>query len=94
MSVVLFRDVQQTRVSLIEDCVHGLGVTTKGPTDHSSNDKTNVLQAAFDLACNELCIGETDELSRERVASMMLAFAKYGRLDVEKLKTFAVQQFQ
>ena len=66
----------------------------KPPTGHSGNDKSNVLQAAFDLACKELCISKTDEVSRERVASMMLAFAKYGRLDVEKLKAFAVQQFQ
>ena len=45
------------------------------------------------LACKELCISKTDQVSRERVASMIMAFAKYGPIDVEKLKTFAVQQF-
>ena len=60
---------------------------------HSDNDQAKLLQAAFDLACNELCISKTDTESRERVASMMRAFAKHGRLDVEKLKAFAVQQF-
>ena len=65
----------------------------KVPDCHSDNDRTIVLQTAFDQACEELCIGKTDAVSRERVASMMRAFAKYGHLDVEKLKTFAVQQF-
>ena len=70
-----------------------MGVPMKSPTDRYDNEKMNVLQASFDLACKELCISKADEVSRERVASMMQAFAKYGRLDVEKLKTFAVQQF-
>ncbi len=66
----------------------------KVSTSHSDNDQTNVLQAAFNLACGELCISKTDTESRERVATMIRAFAKYGRLDVEKLKAFAVHNFK
>ena len=64
----------------------------KFPTGHDNN-QINVLQAAMKLACKELCISKTDQESRERVASMIMAFAKYGPIDVEKLKAFAVQQF-
>jgi hypothetical protein len=65
----------------------------KFPTGHYDNDQINVLQAAHNRACKELCISKTDQVSRERVASMMMAFAKYGHIDVEKLKTFAVRHF-
>ena len=61
----------------------------KFPTGHYDNDQINVLQAAHMLACKELCINKT----RARVTSMMIAFAKYGHIDVARLKTFAVQQF-
>ena len=60
---------------------------------HYDNNEINVLQTAMKLACNELCISKTDQESRERVASMMMAFAKHGHIDVEKLKSFAVNQF-
>ena len=60
---------------------------------HYDDNQVNVLHAAMKLACKELCISKTDQESRERVASMMMAFAKYGHIDVEKLKAFAVQQF-
>ena len=65
----------------------------KFPTGHYDNDQINVLQAAHMLACKELCINKTDQESRARVTSMMIAFAKYGHIDVEKLKNFAVRQF-
>ena len=55
----------------------------KFPTGHYDNDQINVLQAAHNRACKGLCISETDQVSRERVASMMMAFAKYGLFDVE-----------
>ena len=60
---------------------------------HYDDNQVNVLHAAMKLACKELCISKTDQESRERVASMMMAFAKYGHIDVEKLKAFAVHQF-
>ena len=59
----------------------------KFPTGHYDNDQINVLQAAHIPACKELCISKTDQVSRERVASMLMAFAKYGHIDVERLKT-------
>jgi hypothetical protein len=65
----------------------------KFPTGHYDNDQINVLQAAHNRACKELCISKTDQVSRERVASMVMAFAKYGHIDAEKLKNFAVRQF-
>jgi hypothetical protein len=60
---------------------------------HYDNIEINVLQTAMKLACKELCISKTDQESRERVASMMMAFAKHGHIDIEKLKSFAVNQF-
>ena len=65
----------------------------KFPTGHYDNDQINVLQAAHKQACKELCINKTDQVSRERVASMIMAFAKYGRIDLENLKNFAVRHF-
>ena len=65
----------------------------KFPTGHYDTDQINVLQAAHNLACKELCVGKTDQVSRERIASMMMAFAKYGHIDLENLKNFAVRQF-
>ena len=63
------------------------------PPDHYNDHQSSVLQVAHSVACKELCINETNCESRERVAAMMIAFAKYGHIEVEKLKTFAVQQF-
>ena len=65
----------------------------KSPTGHYDNDQINVLQAAHNLACEELCISKRDQESRDRVASMMMAFAKHGHIEVARLKAFAVQQF-
>jgi hypothetical protein len=65
----------------------------KFPIGHYDNDQINVLQTALDLACKELRIGRADHESRHRVASMMIAFAKHGSIEVEKLQAFAVQQF-
>ena len=65
----------------------------KFPPDHYDDYQTSVLQVAHSVACKELCINKTDNESRERVAAMMIAFAKDGHIEVEKLKAFAVQQF-
>lgn len=65
----------------------------KFPPDHYDDDQTSVLQVAHSVACKELCINKTDDESRERVATMMIAFPKHGHIDVEKLKNFAVRQF-
>jgi hypothetical protein len=65
----------------------------KFPPDHFDDYQTNVLQVAHSAACKELCINKSDNESRERVAAMMIAFAKDGHIEVEKLKAFAVQQF-
>ena len=62
-------------------------------TGHYDNDQINLLQAAHKQACKELCIGKTDAVSRERVASIVMAFAKYGHIDLENLKNFAVRHF-
>ena len=67
--------------------------TAMFPPGQYDNDQINVLQVAHSVACKELCINKTDQESRERVAAMMIAFAKYGHIEVEKLKAFAVQQF-
>ena len=65
----------------------------KFPPDHYDDYQINVLQVAHSVACKELCINKADNESRERVAAMMIAFAKDGHIEVEKLKAFAVQQF-
>ena len=46
-------------------------VAMKFPTGHYDNDQSSVLQVAHSLACKELCINETDQVSRERVAAMI-----------------------
>ena len=51
------------------------------PYNHD-NDQINVLQAAHYRACEELCISKTDQVGRERVASILMAFAKCGHIDV------------
>lgn len=66
----------------------------KFPPDHFDDYQTNVLQVAHSAACKELCIGEMDNESREHVAAMMIAFARDGHIEIEKLKAFAVQQFK
>jgi hypothetical protein len=65
----------------------------KFPPDHYDDYQSRVLQVAHSVACKELCINKSDSESRERVAAMMIAFAKDGHIEVEKLKAFAVQQF-
>ena len=65
----------------------------KFPTGHYDNDQINVLQAAHNRACEELCISKTDQVSRERVASILMGFAKCGHIDLENLKYFAVRHF-
>jgi hypothetical protein len=65
----------------------------KFPPDHYDSHQMSVLQIAHRVACKELCISKTDQESRERVAAMMIAFAKDGHIEIEKLKAFAVQQF-
>lgn len=62
--------------------------------DHYDDHQTSVLQAAHSAACKELCIGEMDNESREHVAAMMIAFARNGHIEIEKLKAFAVHQFK
>jgi hypothetical protein len=68
-------------------------LVVKSSPGHYDDNEVNVLHAAMKLACKELCISKTDQESRERVASMMMAFAKHGHIDVDKLKAFAVHQF-
>jgi hypothetical protein len=65
----------------------------KFPPDHYDDYQSLVLQVAHSVACKELCISKSDNESRERVAAMMIAFAKDGHIEIEKLKAFAVQQF-
>ena len=65
----------------------------KFPPDHFDDSQTRVLQVAHSVACQELCMNKSDNESRERVAAMMIAFAKDGHIEIEKLKAFAVQQF-
>ena len=38
------------------------------------------------LASKELCINKTDQESRARVTSMMIAFAKYGHIDGSEIE--------
>ena len=56
----------------------------KFPPGDFDNDQINVLQVAHSVACKELCINKADQESRERVAAMMIAFAKYGHIESRK----------
>ena len=83
---------QKTPLELAYQLRSRLHVVKSAP-GHYDDNEVNVLHAAMKLACKELCISKTDQDSRERVASMMMAFAKHGHIDVDKLKAFAVHQF-
>lgn len=53
-----------------------------------------VLQTTFDLACKELGVASTDEESRSRVAKAVIALAKAGQFDPDRLKIYAISRFR
>jgi len=53
-----------------------------------------VLQTTFDLACKELGVTSADEESRLRVAKAVIALAKVGQFDQERLKVYAISRFK
>ena len=52
------------------------------------------MRVAFDLACNELGLRETDHTSRTRVSSAITTLARAGQEDAGQLKTYAVRRFR
>jgi hypothetical protein len=52
-----------------------------------------VLDGALNLACKELGVGEGAHETRERIAQLVLMFAKTGQWDAEQLKAYVVEQF-
>jgi hypothetical protein len=57
------------------------------------NVNINTLQAALNLACEELCISQ-DHQKCEAVALLILGYARTGQTDIEKLKSYAIERFE
>ena len=57
-------------------------------------EKSLTVQAALALACAELGISETEQAKRETVAILMAPLAKSGPVSIDRLKTFAVSNFE
>lgn len=53
----------------------------------------NTLQAALNLACDELGVSEDPE-KRAAVARLIFGYARTGQKDVNKLKAFAIERFE
>ena len=58
------------------------------------NDQMKLLEAAIEVACSELRIDNADREKREKVAVAVLALARTGQTDPERLKMFAVSQIE
>lgn len=58
------------------------------------SSQITVLQATFDHVCEELGINERDEEARSRVAASVIALAKIGQLDPDRLRLQAVSQLK
>lgn len=57
------------------------------------NANINTLQAALNVACNELGVSE-DQKKCEAVAVLILGYARTGQSDVNKLKAYAIERFE
>ncbi len=53
-----------------------------------------LLEAVIVVACNELRIDNADRDKREKVALAVLALAKTGQTNPERLKIYAVSQIE
>jgi hypothetical protein len=56
--------------------------------------QVTLLQTTFDLACTELGVASADEESRSRIAKAVIALAKAGQFDPERLKVYAISRFK
>ena len=57
------------------------------------NANINTLQAALNLACEELGVSQ-DHKKCEAVALLILGYARTGQTDVEELKSYAIERFE
>jgi hypothetical protein len=53
-----------------------------------------ILQTTFDLTCRELGVPSADEVGRSRVAKAVIALAKAGQFDPDRLKVYAISRFR
>ena len=58
------------------------------------NEQINVLLSAFNLACEELRIADSDVLRRDRVAGILMSLSSSGQHSSEMLKTNAIERFE
>lgn len=65
----------------------------KYPEGHYDNAGINTLQAALNLACEELGISQ-DHKKCAAVALLILSYARTGQTDVNKLKSYAIERFE
>lgn len=76
-------------------CIHArqYGTTMRNRGGSYDNANINTLQAALNLACEELGVSE-DQKKCEAVAVLILGYARTGQSDVNKLKAFAIERFE
>ncbi|CCB66527.1 hypothetical protein [Hyphomicrobium sp. MC1] len=65
----------------------------KYPGGSYDNASINTLQAALNLACEELGISQ-DHKKCEAVALIILGYARTGQTDIDKLKSYAIEKFE
>jgi hypothetical protein len=65
----------------------------KYPGRGYDNANINTLQAALNSACDELGVSN-DHKKCEAVALLILAHARTGQTDVDKLKAYAIERFE
>ncbi len=58
------------------------------------NRQVVVLQNTFDRVCEELGVVAEDDKGRSRIAEAVIALAKAGQLDPDRLRVYAVSRFR
>jgi hypothetical protein len=66
----------------------------KFPTGTFDSAQLAILQTTFELVCEELGVNASDRSGRERIAEAMMALARAGQYDSDKLKIYAISRFK
>ncbi len=65
----------------------------KYPGGSYDSANINILQAALNLACEELGVSD-DQKKCEAVALLILGYARTGPSAIKKLKAYAIERFE
>jgi hypothetical protein len=66
----------------------------KFPIGTFDSTQIAILQTAFDVVCEELGVNSSDRSGRERIAEAMMALARAGQYDSDKLRIYAISRFK